>query len=197
MNLLVITVINLTVCGIFSCPSHVTDTSIGVSLSVAKRTLSTHCPRSLLSQIFSYTLELFPFKSNQNVSSVIEISYIQIKITLYPYPELSTWSSGSYYLVDYFNEVLSAEVQNVIIPGRRVPVIAVKQGRLCAIYSQVQVVTTLTTFLWKFNKFPHHHIFNASGVIYSDKNIRDYINTYIFLCILLNSIQIRLKSNLV
>ena len=91
-----------------------------------------------------------------------------MKITLYLYPELSTCPVGSSYSVDYFNEVLSPELQEVIIPGLGVPVITVIGTDLCAICSEVQVVTTCTTSLWNFNKFPCHRICNAFRVFCSE-----------------------------
>ena len=100
-----------------------------------------------------------------------------MKITLYLYPELSTCPFASSYFIDYFNEVLSTEFEDVIIPGLGVPYITMIRTLLCAICLEVQVVTTEITFLWKLKKLPRHTVFNASGVICSGKNIRDYIIT--------------------
>ena len=95
-------------------------------------------------------------------------------ITLNLYPELSTCPAiGLSYFVDYFNEALRTELQDVIIPGLWVPVITVIRTDLCAICSEVQVVTTEITSWWKFNKLPRHTIFNASGIICS-KGKRTY-----------------------
>ena len=90
-----------------------------------------------------------------------------MKITLNLYPELSACSVGLSCLVGYFSEGLSTEFEDVIIPGLGVPVITVIGTDLCAICSEVQVVTTEITSLWKFNKLPCYTISNASGIIFS------------------------------